>query len=82
MEFSHSLVEESSQYLKISFFFTPKPYYLDTDENAMKTSKLSYVNTTLFGPTCDSLDMVRDNIYLPDSLGRCRSPDDHLMIIK
>lgn len=44
----------------------PQPYYLNNDENAVKMSKLNYLKTTLWGPTCDSLDMIRKDIYLPE----------------
>lgn len=44
----------------------PQPYYLNNDENIVKMSKLNYLKTTLWGPTCDSLDMIRKNIYLPE----------------
>lgn len=44
----------------------PQPYYLTNDENVIKMSKLNYLNSTLWGPTCDSLDCIRKNIYLPE----------------
>jgi len=49
-------------YMKVN----PQPYYLNNDENIVKMSKLNYLKTTLWGPTCDSLDKIRDNIYLPE----------------
>jgi len=49
-------------YMKVN----PQPYYLNNDENNVKMSKLNYLKTTLWGPTCDSLDMIRKNIYLPE----------------
>jgi len=49
-------------YMKVN----PQPYYLNNDENIVKMSKLNYMKTTLWGPTCDSLDKIRENIYLPE----------------
>jgi len=47
----------------------PEPYYAAVGKGGPTCSQLdaqSYVQTVLWGPTCDSMDMIRKSIFLPE----------------